>query len=530
MVASIFSFAKRRVSSEQQSQRRDWTTQELAEFYRISERLQAAGLNVSVYRGSSDEGDPWAVFERDDTADIIVHIACIDGMIVVVNTTTGQTYRGENFRAITDQMLHEVPLVMPRQVKKPGDKDKNESKIVYHPSAVLTAFVAAAIVLTEFASNVQAAEASESDSQAPSPLETGNGLFLDIMAKLLSRDTAQTLQSSMIPVSALGVLGAAAYALETAYHSLTSDTEASVVHLDDFDEESIIAALMQAGTSNSDSKSSAHGEQSGIDANIADVIPGEPESDAIDVVKVATTASQTVTAEKSDGLVASLDKEAELQAVTIDGATPVEGLIGADGDGAVQSGHDGDTTQASTPDQTTGEAASSVSDDPLVSAADASQPILMTSAQKETVFDSLIFSDLSTASASGNLLVTDIDFTNDLPQEIALQPDNSFDNQETLVADAQNALEPARLFAMLHLDSNASGTKTLSDNNRDVIIFDGGHSAFYNFNFEQDFILVKDSETTSSWIKDLQVIGNDIHIIGADGGSIWLYDSFQSIV
>ena len=44
------------------SRSRDWTQQELAEFYRVEASLVRANIEIETDRGRSDEGDPWFVF------------------------------------------------------------------------------------------------------------------------------------------------------------------------------------------------------------------------------------------------------------------------------------------------------------------------------------------------------------------------------------------------------------------------------------------------------------------------------------
>ena len=57
----------------------DWSTQEIAEFYRVEAALVQAGASVCVDRGVSDEGDPWFVFCRAVDGEVIVHFARIAG-------------------------------------------------------------------------------------------------------------------------------------------------------------------------------------------------------------------------------------------------------------------------------------------------------------------------------------------------------------------------------------------------------------------------------------------------------------------
>ena len=56
---------------------RDWTAQELAEFYRVEAALVTSGMRVESERGLSDEGDPWFIFCRSEDKEVIAHFARI---------------------------------------------------------------------------------------------------------------------------------------------------------------------------------------------------------------------------------------------------------------------------------------------------------------------------------------------------------------------------------------------------------------------------------------------------------------------
>jgi hypothetical protein len=120
-------------------QPREWSNQELAEFYRISEIMAQAGLHVEIDQGKTDEGDPWLVFVRLETDDVIAHFARVDGFFVSVSSLTQDIYRGHDVRSVINQMLERHPLMVPRS--------GGRGRLFLHPSVVLTAFVAAAFVM-----------------------------------------------------------------------------------------------------------------------------------------------------------------------------------------------------------------------------------------------------------------------------------------------------------------------------------------------------------------------------------------------
>ena len=62
------------------SREKQWNNQDIADFYRAMEILTQAGLETEVDSGITDEGDPWFVFIRPDTGDVVAHFARIDGL------------------------------------------------------------------------------------------------------------------------------------------------------------------------------------------------------------------------------------------------------------------------------------------------------------------------------------------------------------------------------------------------------------------------------------------------------------------
>jgi hypothetical protein len=153
VTAAILSFGRRRPDTAPLPPKMPWQNQDLAELYRVRDRLCAAGLEVEVEGGVSDEGDPWFVYQQAGTDNVVVHIARIDDEIHVINCVTGSTYVGKSFREVSDRMLEDAPLALGAQLRR-------SSNVVLHPSAFLTAFVAAAIMLVDLLEHGRA-EAAE---------------------------------------------------------------------------------------------------------------------------------------------------------------------------------------------------------------------------------------------------------------------------------------------------------------------------------------------------------------------------------
>ncbi len=120
-------------------EKRQWNNQEIADFYRAVDILKRAGLDVEVDSGMTDEGEPWFVFVRSLDGEVLAHFAQIDGQFVAVSSLNHEVYKGSDIRQIVDQMLDKHPLVVP--------KDRNSGKLYLHPTAAVTAFLAAAFLL-----------------------------------------------------------------------------------------------------------------------------------------------------------------------------------------------------------------------------------------------------------------------------------------------------------------------------------------------------------------------------------------------
>jgi len=119
---------------------RDWSQQELAEFYRVENALSRSGLHVSSDRGTSDEGDPWFIFFRVSDNEPLVHFARIDGVYIIASAAYDGVAKGKNFREMILDLLSRYRL---------NDKTlTGQSNIFFHPAALLITLVGVAFFKT----------------------------------------------------------------------------------------------------------------------------------------------------------------------------------------------------------------------------------------------------------------------------------------------------------------------------------------------------------------------------------------------
>lgn len=134
MSAAILNFFRPRPAPS------DWTDQELAEFFRVADALTQSGFSVTTERGVTDEGDPWFVFVREASDDVIAHFARIEGEFLADASVLDVPVRGPDLRDVLDQVIRRYTVFVPQ---------RRGENLFLHPAALLTAFVATALLEIE---------------------------------------------------------------------------------------------------------------------------------------------------------------------------------------------------------------------------------------------------------------------------------------------------------------------------------------------------------------------------------------------
>ena len=188
--------------------KKSWENQDIADFYRAVEILKQAGLNTEVDSGITDEGDPWFVFLRPENGEVVAHFAHIDGLFIAVSSVNHQVYKGNNIRGIIDQMLLAYPTLLPQS--------KGGAKLYLHPTAAISAFLAAAFILTvdgvkesDIGGVIFNAIPDKRDGGVDDNVYTGSSLRSDISSSARFEATKGVIPDTAASNANLAVLGAA---------------------------------------------------------------------------------------------------------------------------------------------------------------------------------------------------------------------------------------------------------------------------------------------------------------------------------
>ncbi len=500
MRASIFSLASFRLQRESTGtvQSRNWSQQEFAELYRVRDRLVQSGLQVALDLGLTDEGEPWAVFMQSENGEAFVHIARLNGMIVVANMMANVVYRGADFRAITDQMLQDAPLVM--QAGK-----ANDSKVVMHPRSIFTAFVAAAVVLAEFVRTIEPAKAAtdqEKTTQEKALAET-KALFPVIFDRVLARDVGWS--APIVSHSAAAGLMAAAVGAVLMIEDHKDDIAVAATNQRDW----LVAEAVAAASSDSAPKRVEHvASDEPVRAEQAQA--ASPVADA----KFSAAASQIHEGDEHTAMIEtpsnSSSKSTNEQVTRAAEAPPELPAF---------------TTPAKIAASSTAEHATA---DTLLP-----PPMLQGNSASETksgkdlslILDSILTVRLPEG-ASEQVITQAIDKVLESAPNGEERPttgSQAKDGGDTGPGSQEGSSE-ARAW-VLHASVAERGPAVMNDGSHDVILLTDKDLTIYNFRFNEDYLLFNGDIDSTSWIKSIEVHGDDVVILATNGSVISLIDT-----
>ena len=253
--------------------RKEWSAAEQAEFVRTAAILRGTGLPVICETGVSDEGDPWVIFLREDTGDVIAHIAKIDGQVMAASAATGDVVCGPSFRTVMDKVVRSQPLVLP--ASSLGDR------IHLHPSTVIIAFIATALAwsleddarLYDWKVDSDGTVALVSGGRDASGNVLRDSLFSKAEASRLGLDSGNhNLSSSLVVAAALAAVAIVAKSLE-----LMDDEAGRVAAVPDTTDRSHVVAKHDANAAPADAQvalpdvAATHGSSGGDQLDVADL-------------------------------------------------------------------------------------------------------------------------------------------------------------------------------------------------------------------------------------------------------------------
>lgn len=160
-VVSFVPFARQ----AREARKRDWSQQDLAEFYRVHTALQRAGMALTVDRGITDEGDPWYVFCREADEEPIIHFARIDEHYVVASAALGGVSRGFDLRKLIADILQR------EDIRRGMMHEAGKNATLWHPAALIGVVVGVAYFFS-----MQPVDAADAPSKGAGPSEAGSRL------------------------------------------------------------------------------------------------------------------------------------------------------------------------------------------------------------------------------------------------------------------------------------------------------------------------------------------------------------------
>src|SRR3569623_1548601 len=464
---------------------RDWSAQESAELYRVAHLLNEAGMSVALHIGRSDEGDPWAVFERRETAEVLVHVARSHDLLIVVNLQTRQTYRGREFRASTNQTLRDAPLSI--------QQARNTGKVILHPSAIFSAFLVAAIASNVLLHTTQAAKASDEVKVANNLAGRDGQSLMAMLARALPRDMISTTTSRIVSVSVLAAAFIAfdlAHSAATGEHTGVTDFLAklgTVVSTQDPHHDSQAESFLQAPAVVDETiMAAAH------DAAAAATAAATP-ADVAASLEAALKLIAAVTASVSD----YLDQSAPAHATTVAPVHVTDTTTVVD---------DSSSHQAPPPAP---EKAVSIQVDPS-----------MDHAEVVEILQSIVnLSNLQALGQAVTVPAAPVETVN-----VALETPAAVDNTDTTSTPvaAENTEPAATATPSGYVVHQAAPVTQFHDGQVDVFVYTGQAARIENFNLGEDFIAVGGNTSDTSWIREINFSGNDVKIVGVNGSVLWL--------
>lgn len=310
-----------------------WTNQDLADLYRIESALIQAGLQIDTARGESDEEDPWFVFCRPDTGDVLIHVARIDGEYVIASAGASLMLTGRSFTHIVKDFMAREPSFLL--------SNRRQNNVLIHPSSVLIAIFATLCVINQEAEASMRASSSELAAKAGT-----QDNHYDLIPQLLSfaldssrgGSSGQSADTIFTSHNAFIILSSIAFASFTgASHLLTLDLDLEEGFLSDQDgQEILLASLGDMDIQfDSDKDISSQDQQASVEQAEENIVALHPEMAAEDASIVSEheeTSNAHGVSVLTEGSAESANPAPEMvdagETISVSIASPVEATVG----------------------------------------------------------------------------------------------------------------------------------------------------------------------------------------------------------
>ncbi len=490
---------------------RGWSSQDIADLYRIGDQLTQLGFPVVVHTGLSDEDDPWAVFERNGTDDVIVHVARINGELVIVDVVRERIHRGSDFRSLSDKLLAEAPLTLPR-VEERGN-------VVLHPRMVMTAFVAAAFVLSEFANPAAAQAASpdgDADSEPQTKAEPGRALSpsSQFNAELTEKTAARDGITGAQMAQALGMSGLAASLAALSAHLLFEAAENPIEDLESTEQER--ASLFDGSAPSQAAETLVFDEALLLGNRTSDLDYAAGDPTVSNEANAEPKVLPSINIDNNDIVVRILtsNKEVSLQHQA-DETDNTESVVLA------RSFKDEDNYPELISLQSEPKTASTTDTQSSKSTEALDRVVASVTVMKHSQVPTLQFN----GEMEGALVIRKSELTKNMVTSSELIDSFTASSPDTNTPVAEPA-EPTKQFQLV---SELSQNITLTSEVENILVYAGGDVGVSGFDFGRDRIVFIENVTPSNWLASVDIVGSDVVLVGY-GGSVTLFDAVATFI
>lgn len=145
---------------------KDWSQQEIADFYRAHRLLVENGAGIGIDRGTTDEGEPWMVFFDVATQDVFMHVARINNRCILICEQLGIHLKAAEITTLISDFENAVRDHL-------AVRTERNSKIVIHPAARIIMSISMVFLLFKLDNSNAHAKALADNSRSHQGPETG---------------------------------------------------------------------------------------------------------------------------------------------------------------------------------------------------------------------------------------------------------------------------------------------------------------------------------------------------------------------